>query len=393
MKLLSIWILLLISKTQLFGQTDSSTTRITDSTSLVELINSQPDYLKLYDYSSLRDTVIIDFGKMSQFGYFLATSGESMSFEQRSIYVRRGKLKKVIIWDNNIGCRRTLWYSRRKIMRTKYDCKDEWAMNTPFIHYGDQELHPINDTSEVINLEEQLNSDWFLDDRKYLLPNYQPDLSLTIYPVDSLIYDQYVGETIAGHTLANGWRSDLINGGYNKTIYTNPYVEGVHFEKGSDRKMKPYRFKDGKLYTGKIEDTLHLHFTPNKIKGHLYGQPYYESESITVYFRGECINGLMQGRGVLAANVKHSGIYGMLLAECQFVDGEMIGETTYWDLNSVNFYNKNGDIYLNEEVYNYLTFKAKLSYTIITYIKGDSNWLTWIDYDHNGKVIQKHKRH
>jgi hypothetical protein len=59
-----------------------------------------------------------------------------------------------------------------------------------------------------------------------------PDYSETIYPEeDGFIYDQYVGGTIAGFSLADGWRRDTINGGYNKEMYDNPYMSSLRFEK------------------------------------------------------------------------------------------------------------------------------------------------------------------
>ena len=55
--------------------------------------------------------------------------------------------------------------------------------------------------------------------------------SETIYPIDDgLTYNQYVGETIAGFSLADGWREDTINGGFNKEIYDNPYVSSTKFK-------------------------------------------------------------------------------------------------------------------------------------------------------------------
>lgn len=220
---------------------------------------------------------------------------------------------------------------------------------------------------------------------------FQTERGDSSYPLDSLTYDQYVGEFIAGSSLANGWRTDSINGGYNKELYWNPYTESLRFQKESGREMAPFRYKDGELYTGKIEDTIIVSFTPNKIKGYLYGQPYYESEEITAIFRGDCVDGKMQGRGVLAGIVRNSGIYGILFAECQFEDGEMVGETTYYDLNSVNYHLKDGVIFIDEEVYDYMSLKEMLNYSIITYEQSSGEWITWIDYNAKGKVIEKRK--
>ncbi len=62
--------------------------------------------------------------------------------------------------------------------------------------------------------------------------NHGSDYTQTIYPKnDSLTYNQYVGETIAGFTLADGWRRDTINGGFNKEFYDSPYVSSLRLEK------------------------------------------------------------------------------------------------------------------------------------------------------------------
>jgi antitoxin component YwqK of YwqJK toxin-antitoxin module len=43
------------------------------------------------------------------------------------------------------------------------------------------------------------------------------------YPDDGKIYNQWLGETVEGHHLADGWRRDSINGGLHKEVYTHPY--------------------------------------------------------------------------------------------------------------------------------------------------------------------------
>lgn len=113
------------------------------------------------------------------------------------------------------------------------------------------------------------------------------DNKLSYPKEDSLTYNQYVGETIAGFTLANGWRRDTLNGGFNKEIYDNPYVESTEFDKHLASSIIAYKYQNGKLYTGRIEDTLEVRFTPNKIRGYLSGQPYYEAQELTVILRAD----------------------------------------------------------------------------------------------------------
>ena len=219
---------------------------------------------------------------------------------------------------------------------------------------------------------------------------FSSDMNQTLYPIDSLTYDQYVGEFIAGYTLTDGWRVDSINGGYNKQIYSNPYIRDIRFEKQGGRDMVAYRYKDGKLFTGKIEDTLTLTFTPPIVRGHLYGNPYYESENITAIFRADCINGVVQGRGVLAGNIKNLSFYkNMLLAECNFENGELIGTAKFWDINSINYDVVDKAIYIKEKIYDYLELKKLLHSTEITYAKGCAQWTHWVEMDGEGKVLTK----
>lgn len=166
---------------------------------------------------------------------------------------------------------------------------------------------------------------------------YEPDYSKTIFPKDDgLIYNQYVGETIAGYSLANGWRKDDINGGFNKEIYGNPYVtsngEYIYIEKKSyDTNFIFYRYEKGKKFNGKIIDTLNLTYTPPIIKGLLYGNPYYESQNIKVVFQADCINGLIQGKATVAK------LYtGEVIAECYFKKGEIIGKSVSRGLHNTN---------------------------------------------------------
>jgi hypothetical protein len=220
---------------------------------------------------------------------------------------------------------------------------------------------------------------------------FGPDYSKTIYPInDSLTYNQYVGETIAGYTIANGWRLDSINGGFNKEIYRNPYIQDIRFVKQSfDNNSIFYRYKNGKLFTGSIADTLTVSFTTNKIAGYLYGKPHHESKDITVVFRANCVNGLLQGKGVLCGLVPQYGIYNNLpLSECNFENGEIIGICKQWDLNSVDFKIKNGKIKFLESEYDYFELREQLELTEITYVKGSADYVKYITFERDKETAK-----
>lgn len=215
-----------------------------------------------------------------------------------------------------------------------------------------------------------------------------PDYSKTNYPKgDGLTYNPYVGETIAGYTVADGWRRDSVNGGFNKELYDNPYVDEVRFEKQYGDQLSSYRYKEGKRYTGAIADTLTVSFTPNKIAGYLYGKPYYESKDLTVLFRANCVDGLVQGRGVLCGIVPQYGIYNnLLLSECTFEDGEIVGVCTHYNLNSIDFTIYNGKIKCLEAEHDYFELKKLLETTAITYVKGSTEWTKQTTTDRNGRT-------
>lgn len=221
--------------------------------------------------------------------------------------------------------------------------------------------------SQLFKLDESLKQDF--------LP-IGSDYSKTIYPKDDgLIYNQYVGETIAGFSLANGWREDTINGGFNRNN-DNPYISSLRFEKQKGEKMVAYRYENGKLFTGRVTETLTVSFTPYKIEGYLpNGQSYYESKDIEVEFSADCVNGLLQGRSVLLGKIPQYGLYDKLpLSECYFEGGEIVGVCKHWDLNSVEFSIKNGNIYSHEKEPDYFEFCKLLEVSEITYIKGSSDY-------------------
>jgi len=226
------------------------------------------------------------------------------------------------------------------------------------------------------------------DSAKIFNPFRGPNISLTNYPKnDSLTYNQYLGETIAGYTIANGWRSDTINGGFNKEMYSNPYFSSTRFEKQYKDEMVAFRYKDGKLFTGAIQDTLRVSFTPNKIAGYFYGKPYYESKELIVIFRANCVNGMIQGRGVICGLVPQYGIYNNIpLSECNFENGEIVGVCKHWDLNSIDFSINDGKIKSFESVYDYFELIKLFDVIEVTYIKGSIKWTKQTTTKRNGKI-------
>lgn len=160
-----------------------------------------------------------------------------------------------------------------------------------------------------------------------------------------LTYDEYVGETYYGIRLANGWRMDTINGGFNKEVYWNPYLsfDLDRFEKPG--KAHPnvdyhyYRYKNGVKYTGEISDNL--------ISG----------KGEKLIFKANIIKGMAQGKGTLSSLTTSQ-----VLANFNFVDGELVGECIFLDPKTQGEYQ-------------------------ITYVKGKSEWTKMIELDKEGKVI------
>ena len=149
--------------------------------------------------------------------------------------------------------------------------------------------------------------------------------SKTNYPKnDELTYNQFIGETIAGFKLANGWRTDSINGGFNKEIYSNPYIKCESDYIGFDKNkfLKVYRFKNGKRFTGKIVDTLNLCYSyPNRVGIYYYRETTYERRDIQVILQTNCVNGLVDGVGTLCVLTSIKEI-----SQCFFKKGELEGE-------------------------------------------------------------------
>jgi|GEM_PF-6543373 len=141
--------------------------------------------------------------------------------------------------------------------------------------------------------------------------------SKTIFPRKNRTYDEYVGNYAIkyGFRLADGWREDSCNGGYNRHV-GNPYMEGSvpdKFRKQGDRNDFVYfYYKKGKRYSGRIIEKFDV--------------PGSEKEII---FTSTCKNGKLQGKGTLIlAETKEQ------IALCNFKDGELIGECVHWDFHS-----------------------------------------------------------
>lgn len=168
---------------------------------------------------------------------------------------------------------------------------------------------------------------------------FDPDYSKTIYPKnDRLTYNQFVGETISGYNLANGWRKDSVNGGFNKEIYSNPYIKSESDYIGFDKNdyLKVYLYKNGKKFTGKILDTLNLSYShPYRVGIYYYLETNYESKNIKVIFQTNCVNGLVNGVGTLSVlNSKK------IVSQCIFKKGELVGEVKNIGILTDNIYKK-----------------------------------------------------
>ena len=214
-----------------------------------------------------------------------------------------------------------------------------------------------------------------------------PDYSKTIYPNDRLTYNSFVGETIAGYTLANGWRKDTINGGFNKEIYGNPYLNyEVRLDKESiDEKLYCYRYKDGKLFTGFVDDYFVVSFTPNKIEGELNGKPYKLSKSLKVHFQCRCVNGLLEGVGFIKG-LAYGFVDEVVLSKCTFENGEIVGVCNHNDLNSVEFMIYNEKIQFIQPKFNHTDLMAELETTEFTYSKGSVEWTKKTTKKVNGRT-------
>jgi hypothetical protein len=125
---------------------------------------------------------------------------------------------------------------------------------------------------------------------------------------DSLTYDEYVGENIAGFRIANGWRSDSINGGFNKQVHRNPYLALVtkdRFQKQAHLgSFQFFRYVKGVRFTGWIKDTIELQFTGEQL-----------------LFEAWCADGMVQGKATLRSLTTRK-----IIAEAQLKNGELAGD-------------------------------------------------------------------
>jgi|GEM_PF-2233472 len=168
-----------------------------------------------------------------------------------------------------------------------------------------------------------------------------PDYSKTRFPKgDGLTYNQYVGETISGYLVANGWRNDTINGGFNKAMYSNPYISShsdyLGFDKNNNcvQASKCYLYKNGMKFTGKILDTLTLNYSrPYRVGTYYSIETGYERKDIKVIFQADCVDGLIHGLGILS-DLNSTEV----ISHCNFDKGEIVGEITIIGLLSKNIY-------------------------------------------------------
>ena len=125
------------------------------------------------------------------------------------------------------------------------------------------------------------------------------------YPNDGRIYNQFVGETIQGTVLADGWRSDSINYGYNKEVYQNPYNLRNDFNK---REL------------GR-DDFVYFYFREGiPIEGHhILEQQHWAGGKYL--FEANFKDGKADGRAYFRSALDSS-----ITAECSLENGEIVGE-------------------------------------------------------------------
>lgn len=138
------------------------------------------------------------------------------------------------------------------------------------------------------------------------------------------VYNTLIGETYQRDEEAEGWR-ERNESGWGYRVYSNPYYiyDCVQKQKTKDNAFKYYRYKNGKLYSGKVAEDCG------------WGNG---------YFVGNCVNGLLQGKGTFYFSDEEFPKDISVLSvksEGQFADGEIVGK---W----VN-YRSNG--FVKEELY------------------------------------------
>lgn len=196
-----------------------------------------------------------------------------------------------------------------------------------------------------------------------------------------LIYDLFEGETYRDLKLANGWRRSVFNGG-NKHSYWNLYVEGLNFEKDQTQPIL-YRFKNGKLFNGFLNDTLYNEM----LLEDLFPRPTFEEVPILL-FQGNCQNGLMQGKVTLSVPVMNNGtLSNLTISECKFENGEIVGKCKYWDINSVVYKVNCGIVEFREYFSDFSELIKSLELTEFIYVKGRYEWTQKTTTKSNGEKI------
>jgi hypothetical protein len=54
-------------------------------------------------------------------------------YEKTDTYIKKGKIKKVVVWNCGTGCKTTYRHRIIAIRKQTHKCKSKWAMNDPFI--------------------------------------------------------------------------------------------------------------------------------------------------------------------------------------------------------------------------------------------------------------------
>jgi hypothetical protein len=206
---------------------------------------------------------------------------------------------------------------------------------------------------------------------------------------NGITYDHLIGETYSVTAKANGWRIDTL-GGVNKQVYSNPYIEGTSFRKSYlNHNLVYYRYKDGKLYTGPINDTIIVKFSNNKVEGYIEGKPYKVVKDLQAIFMANCVNGVIQGEAYLSG-FAIGYVDKVTLSISNFVDGEMVGITKIYDVNLLECNIIQSRIAFVEKQFYYADLMKKLSRTELTYVKGIPEWIIMKSISPKGKTKTKY---
>jgi hypothetical protein len=184
---------------------------------------------------------------------------------------------------------------------------------------------------------------------------------------DELIYDIYEGETYREQKLANGWRRSLLYGG-NQHSYWNLYISDLNFKKDPTQPVL-YRFKDGKPFTGTVQDTTYNGMLLEETRSTRYDLPF-------VLFRANCTNGILKGKGTLSVIINNNGVFNeLIISKCLFENGEIIGICKSWNINSINYTVNSGIIKISKQLTDFSELVKSLELMELTYVKGKSEWI------------------